>query len=71
MKIIFMILASFLIINVSSATEEKCTWNILKSNCKTTQITNFLGNKVKQGVGKIGQGANKVKQGTKKILPKK
>ena len=71
MKIIYILLISFLFLSTISAQEKKCTWNILKSNCKTTQIANFLGNKVKQGAGKIGQGANKVKQGTKKILPKK
>ena len=71
MKIIYILLISFLFLSTISAQEKKCTWNILKSNCKTTQITNFFGNKVKQGAGKIGNGASKIKQGTKKILPKK
>jgi|TARA_B100000780_G_C20804378_1_gene319498 hypothetical protein len=66
MKIIFMILASFLIINVSSATEEKCTWNILKSNCKTKNFSKMLGSKLNKGVEIIKPAKNILKNKNKK-----
>jgi len=55
--------------------EEKCTWNILKSNCKTKAISKILGDKglsiMKKSTDTLKKGSNKVsgniKKGTDKV----
>ena len=48
MKIIYILLISFLFLSTISAQEKKCTWNILKSNCKFQKITDKVGTKVNE-----------------------
>ncbi|MDB9760658.1 hypothetical protein OAB59_01685 [Pelagibacteraceae bacterium] len=64
MKIFITILISFIMISPSNSAEEKCTWNILKSNCKTKNISNYFEKKVKQG-------SSKIREGSQLIIPKK
>ena len=60
----------FLLTNISIAVEEKCTWNLIKSNCKFQKMTDKLGYTVKKGVNKITKPlkpiTNSVKTKTKK-----
>ena len=53
MKIIYIILISFISISMSVKAEEKCTWNILKSNCKFQKMTDKLGDKANKLSTKI------------------
>ena len=50
--------------------KEKCTWNLIKSNCKFQKMTDKLGYTVKKGVNKITKPlkpiTNTVKTKTKK-----
>ena len=51
-----------------SAAEEKCTWNIFKSNCKFQKISDKIGEKAIKGKDKIKSGVGKI---GKSVTPKK
>ena len=53
MKIIYIILINFLFIGISNSAEEKCSINILKSNCVFQKMTDAMGDKVKGTVKNI------------------
>ena len=61
MKIIYIILISFFLVNASNSAEEKCSINILKSNCVFQKITDSLGSKVKGTVKSIGSKSENAK----------
>ena len=46
MKIIYLLII-FFYSSVSFANDKKCTWNLVKSNCKTKEISNKLGSFLK------------------------
>jgi hypothetical protein len=75
MKKIILSIVCFLFFQLHVFSEEKCTWNILKSNCKTKAISKILGDKgssimkkstdtLKKNSGKIG---DNLKKGTDKV----
>ena len=49
--LITILLTSFF--NISVAEEEKCTWNIVKSNCKFQKISDNLGIKTNKGIKRL------------------
>jgi hypothetical protein len=48
MRIFYIVLISFISLSMHSNAQEKCTWNILKSNCKFQKITDKVGTKVNE-----------------------
>jgi len=75
MKKIIITVLWFLFFQHHAFTEEKCTWNILKSNCKTKAISKILGDKgfsiLKKSADTLKKSSNKVsgdiKKGTDKV----
>ena len=59
MKTIYIILISFFLVSASNSAEEKCSMNILKSNCVFQKMTDSLGSKVKGTVKSIGSKSEK------------
>ena len=49
----YIIFISLFFVNLLNAAEEKCTWNILNSNCKFQKITDKAVQKATEGKDKI------------------
>ena len=57
---------SFISISMSVKAEKKCTWNILKSNCKFQKMTDKLGDKANKLSTKIHSQGEAITQKLKK-----
>jgi hypothetical protein len=53
MKFILITILLSSLFNISVAVEEKCTWNIIKSNCKFQKISDNLGIKTDKGINRL------------------
>ena len=66
MKVVYILILFITFTNISIAAEKKCTWNIIKSNCKFQKITDNLESKAEKGIKKLKPIKNILKTKEKK-----